>query len=89
MPPYPNYSVEQLTWPFILPARPLLVAFNYELNSLGQKQVNQTLFHLNYLNVLKHIRMVANLPQLHNSVHERFCTTFALQEGVVIISKYP
>lgn len=33
-----------------------------------------------YLYMLKHIWMVANLPQLHNSVHKRFCTTFALQE---------
>lgn len=31
-----------------------------------------------YLNVLKHIGVVANLSELHDSVHQRFCTTFAL-----------
>lgn len=31
-----------------------------------------------YLDVLKHIGVVANLSQLHNSVHQCLCTTFAL-----------
>lgn len=33
-----------------------------------------------YLDVLKHVGMVANLSQLHDSVHQCLCTAFPLQQ---------
>lgn len=33
-----------------------------------------------HLNVLKHIWVVADLPQLHDSVHKRFSTSFPLSK---------
>lgn len=31
-----------------------------------------------HLNVLEHVRVVADLPQLHNSVHQSLSAPFAL-----------
>lgn len=33
-----------------------------------------------YLDVLEHVRVVADLSQLHDRVHEGLCATFALEE---------
>lgn len=36
------------------------------------------------LNLLKHIRMVADLPQLHDGVHQSLCASFALVGHYII-----
>lgn len=34
----------------------------------------------NYLDVLEHVRVVTDLPQLHNSVHQSLSASFTLLE---------
>lgn len=33
-----------------------------------------------YLDLLEHVRMVADLPQLHDGVHQSLCASFALKK---------
>lgn len=35
---------------------------------------------VSYLNVLEHVWMVANFPQLHDRVHQGLCATFTLED---------